>query len=29
MGVVFVDPPADQTKILENWLAEMPDESAL
>ena len=22
MGVVFVDPPADQVKILESWLAE-------
>jgi hypothetical protein len=23
MGVVFVDPPADQVKILESWLAEL------
>jgi hypothetical protein len=29
MGVVFVDPPADQMQILDSWLAEMPPEAAL
>ena len=24
MGVVFVDPPSDQLKILDAWLAELP-----
>jgi hypothetical protein len=29
MGVVFVDPAADQMQILDSWLAEMPAEAAL